>query len=44
MEIFHKNMNFPEIKFQLSLKTVWLRGSLPKSVPLDFGLEKTFAS
>ena len=21
-----------------------LRGSLPKSVPLDFGLEKTFAS
>ena len=31
---------------QITCKIVFylLRGSLPKSVPLDFGLEKTFAS
>ena len=38
-------VNFRERKpYWVVLDRSDLRGSLPKSVPLDFGLEKTFAS
>ena len=38
MNLYLGSLDRPQLQFRE------LRGSLPKSVPLDFGLEKTFAS